>query len=152
MIGTIGTGSGLIAVFGGKSAKSGDSNAEPVAEGADVRSKCVLLATAVFIALLIVFLSKLESSLVGLVEQICRESAIGFGAAVLAHLLVLVCAVLLVWRTSKKINVNRYSLNFVYRNRLGRAFLGAARGTKRGADPFTQFDPRDNARMKRARL
>lgn len=45
-----------------------------------------------------------------------------------------------------KIDVNRFSMHGVYRNRLVRAFLGGARASRR-ADPFTDFDPADNHRM-----
>lgn len=45
-----------------------------------------------------------------------------------------------------RINVNRFSMHAVYRNRLVRAFLGSARQT-RAADPFTGFDPADNPRL-----
>jgi hypothetical protein len=45
-----------------------------------------------------------------------------------------------------RINVNRFSLHAVYRNRLVRAFLGSAR-PERTPDLFTGFDPRDNPRM-----
>jgi hypothetical protein len=45
---------------------------------------------------------------------------------------------------NRRVNVNRYSMHGVYRNRLTRAFLGAARGADRRPDPFTQFDPADN--------
>jgi hypothetical protein len=41
------------------------------------------------------------------------------------------------------VNVNRFSMHAIYRNRLTRAFLGSARD-KRDPDPFTGFDPRDN--------
>jgi hypothetical protein len=44
-------------------------------------------------------------------------------------------------------NVNRFSLNGFYRNRLAKAFLGAARGDTRSPDPLTGFDARDNIRM-----
>jgi hypothetical protein len=58
------------------------------------------------------------------------------------------------------INVNRFSLHALYRNRLVRAFLGSARNglypaddpakavALRGADPFTDFADADNLRMK----
>lgn len=46
---------------------------------------------------------------------------------------------------SRFVNINRFSLHSVYRNRLVRAFLGAAR--RRKPDPFTGFDPRDNPPM-----
>jgi hypothetical protein len=44
------------------------------------------------------------------------------------------------------VNVNRFSLNGFYRNRLVRAYLGASR-TDRNPDPFTGFSLDDNVRM-----
>jgi hypothetical protein len=44
---------------------------------------------------------------------------------------------------SLKIDVNRFSMHGVYRNRLVRAFLGGARADRK-EDPFTHFDPADN--------
>ncbi len=45
-----------------------------------------------------------------------------------------------------KIDVNRFSMHGVYRNRLVRAFLGGACAGRK-ADPFTDFDPADNHRV-----
>ncbi len=50
------------------------------------------------------------------------------------------------------VNVNRFSLHALYRNRLVRAYLGSARANavgrhKRDPDPFTGFDQTDNVRM-----
>jgi hypothetical protein len=45
------------------------------------------------------------------------------------------------------VNVNRFSLHALYRNRLVRAFLGSARATERHPDPFTGFDPSDDLLM-----
>jgi hypothetical protein len=46
------------------------------------------------------------------------------------------------------VNVNRFSLHAVYRNRLVRAYLGAARASQlRNPDAFTGFDLEDNVRM-----
>lgn len=45
------------------------------------------------------------------------------------------------------INVNRFSLHAVYRNRLIRGFLGSARGLGRQPDAFTGFDLADNIPM-----
>jgi len=42
------------------------------------------------------------------------------------------------------VNVNRFSMHALYRNRLVRAFLGSARAGARNPDPFTGFDPKDN--------
>ena len=49
------------------------------------------------------------------------------------------------------VNVNRFSLHALYRNRLVRAFLGSARATQSSSasrDPFTLFDQADNLHMK----
>jgi hypothetical protein len=46
---------------------------------------------------------------------------------------------------SHRININRFSLHALYRNRLIRAFLGASR--ERTPDPFTGFDEADSPRM-----
>ncbi len=48
----------------------------------------------------------------------------------------LLCVI--VWVT-QRVNVNRYSMHAVYRNRLTRAFLGPARGPARQPDPFTNL-------------
>jgi hypothetical protein len=48
------------------------------------------------------------------------------------------------------VNVNRFSLHGLYRNRLVRAYLGASH-TKRKPDPFTGFDAADNLRMHKLR-
>ena len=45
-----------------------------------------------------------------------------------------------------RVNVNRYSMHALYRNRLTRAFLGSAR-RQRQPDPFTGFDPADSPRL-----
>lgn len=48
------------------------------------------------------------------------------------------------------VNVNRFSLHGMYRNRLVRAYLGAS-NIQRKPDPFTGFDPSDNLRMHQLR-
>ena len=47
---------------------------------------------------------------------------------------------------SKAVNINRFSLHAVYRNRLVRGYLGAARQA-RFPDRFTSFDAEDNIRV-----
>jgi hypothetical protein len=44
------------------------------------------------------------------------------------------------------ININKFSLHAMYRNRLIRAYLGASR-LQRTPNPFTGFDPEDNIQM-----
>jgi hypothetical protein len=50
------------------------------------------------------------------------------------------------WIASYFVNINRFSLHAIYRNRLIRAYLGASR-QKRYPDLFTGFDVNDNIRM-----
>lgn len=54
--------------------------------------------------------------------------------------------VLLAAVASNYININKFSLHALYRNRLIRAYLGASRG-QRTPNPFTGFDPLDNLPM-----
>ena len=65
---------------------------------------------------------------------------------ILVQLAAMLVLLLLMWRLVKRINVNRFSMHGVYRNRLTRAFLGAVRPNRK-PDPFTRFDPADNPRM-----
>jgi hypothetical protein len=51
-----------------------------------------------------------------------------------------------VWLASYYVNINRFSLHAIYRNRLIRAYLGASRD-ERHPDRFTGFDDSDNVRM-----
>ncbi len=64
----------------------------------------------------------------------------------LAFLLVPIALAIIAYGMGRIVNVNRFSLNGFYRNRLVRAYLGAARAN-RDADPFTGFSLDDNVRM-----
>ena len=67
--------------------------------------------------------------------------------AIFGSLLIgLAVAVVLAWIASTCININRFSLHAVYRNRLVRAFLGASR-PQRNPDAFSGFDEDDNPPM-----
>jgi hypothetical protein len=60
--------------------------------------------------------------------------------------ILLVVALSVAFSLGRRINVNRFSMHAVYRNRLVRGFLGPARPA-RNPDPFTGMDPHDNPRM-----
>jgi hypothetical protein len=68
------------------------------------------------------------------------------GGHVLGDLILLAIAAALALTLGGHINVNRFSMHGVYRNRLVRAFLGTAR-RRRQPDDFTGLDPDDNPRM-----
>jgi hypothetical protein len=59
----------------------------------------------------------------------------------------LAAALALALGASYFVNINRFSLHALYRNRLIRAFLGASQVTTRRANPFTDFDERDNQKV-----
>ena len=55
---------------------------------------------------------------------------------------VVILLVLLSVYCGARININRFSLHGVYRNRLARAFIGTARPPEeRKPDAYTRFDP-----------
>ncbi|MFI5007969.1 MAG: hypothetical protein ACHQKZ_11040 [Solirubrobacterales bacterium] len=58
---------------------------------------------------------------------------------------------ILSWLLGFVVNVNRFSGQGFYRNRLVRAYLGAS-NPARDPDPFTGFDPRDDLRLHELRL
>jgi hypothetical protein len=52
------------------------------------------------------------------------------------------------WLALTFVNINRFSLHALYRNRIIRAFLGASRAPDRPLrNLFTDFDDADNPRM-----
>jgi len=53
-----------------------------------------------------------------------------------------ILAAFLSWR----VDINRFSMNLLYRNRLVRCYLGAS-NEHRGAQPFTGFDPADDVNL-----
>lgn len=65
---------------------------------------------------------------------------------VLIFLIVPVGFALASWLLGWVVNVNRFSAQGMYRNRLMRAYLGAS-NPERKPDPFTGFDPNDNLRL-----
>jgi hypothetical protein len=68
------------------------------------------------------------------------------GGNIWAALILLIIGLLLAFGLGRCINVNRFSMHAVYRNRLVRGFLGPTRRA-RNPDPFTGMDPGDNPRM-----
>jgi hypothetical protein len=61
-------------------------------------------------------------------------------------LIALAVIIVVAWFASYFVNINRFSLHALYRNRLVRAFLGASR-PRRHPDDFTDFDVKDNPRV-----
>jgi len=133
-----------------------------------VLDRAVRLAAPVFIACLVVLITLVTSLLmkgIGGLQGVFEGSAVGlrmpsdsWGHAILLHnsppwLVIEVAAAFaaLAGVLSLMININKFSLHSIYRNRLIRAYLGASRlkeyHQKRRPNQFTGFDPDDNLQL-----
>ena len=109
-----------------------------------------LVSVAAFIFAL--FLATILSLLDDQLDQRLGLSGAPWHEALAGGITVALCLIGLSVAVSWLVNINRFSLHAVYRNRLVRAFLGSARAhatPPRGktADPFTGFDLKDNPPM-----
>jgi hypothetical protein len=109
------------------------------------------IAVFLFVALALLAAGFFESWLAAIAaERICGSECSAETvpwSPLLGHIAVVAVLALWVVALGYVFNVNRFSLNGFYQNRLGRTFLGAARCGKRSPDPLTGFDARDNIRM-----
>lgn len=158
--------SGLVAVFGGRSGKTASAEQERRSGTSTVMKAgrslvkylpmgaIISLATAIFIVALLILFGRLEYALAGNLAagMTALDTRFGWGLSpwigmvVIAHVILFALVLGLIGLFGRRICVNRFSLHGFYRNRLARAFLGAARPT-REPDPFTGFDSGDNVRL-----
>lgn len=108
------------------------------------------VATPLFVVFLVVVLAIGVQHLLGVSStwRLSSETS-GEGDGYLGAgkiLIAIVSAILLAAFSSNYININKFSLHGLYRNRLIRAYLGASRG-QRTPNPFTGFDSLDNLPM-----
>src|SRR5262249_6463019 len=111
------------------------------------------IAAPIFVAALIIFFSAVLDKLLLDREMVISlrypDSQIGSANwwEIIIWLLVgLVIVIAIAWLPSRNVNINRFSLHAVYRNRLVRAFLGASRPVRQ-PDHFSGFDLGDNPLM-----
>lgn len=137
---------GIVAALIGKSTQTAAKPSKDKSSYTELASKIILaIAGPIFAAVLVVGISValdlllLDDSLVqGLTLHTWTIGYIAF------WLLVGVAATAFVaWVASRNVNINRFSLHALYRNRLIRAYLGASRQS-RLPDLFTGFDECDN--------
>jgi len=102
------------------------------------------LASALFLIALVIVLSSLLPSLLAAVAALFDWNV----HPIRTILATIILCVGMVGLIAYFVNVNRFSAHSLYRNRLIRAFLGAARGPaairSQTSDPFTGFDRMDN--------
>jgi hypothetical protein len=147
-----GTISGLVAVLMGSSAKSAATTARQAIERLPVTVTCSI-ATLVFLPLLAILLAGGARHALDAIERSLSPDYRYFLRPDLRLLVTSIACVgcfLSAVAMSWFINVNRFSLHAVYRNRLVRGFLGSARparpdvDARPDADSFTGFDSEDN--------
>ena len=146
----LGTLSGVFAAFSGSSQKTpANANARTPPPPATTRL-LVQVAGVVFLISVIIMLSW---GLRSLGQWLTGESHLFLDPmsweAWLQFLFLILGLVLLSVVASRPVNVNRFSLHGMYRNRLVRAYLGASNcsevgGQQRQPDPFTGFSLSDN--------
>jgi len=145
MVGAVGVLTGPGAALLGKSTAATAGREKDAVAGPRLSvTVIVALATAVFAAILFMILSIEGDALTNAFAPDTDTVEPRYRWIVdLAFLLVSLGVAL---KLGQRINVNRFSMHAVYRNRLLRAFLGTAR-KKRHPDAFTGIDPADNPRM-----
>ena len=141
--------SGIVVALLGKSSLTPATSESGQGDYAAKISNIVLaVAGPVFAAILIMVLSVLlDRFLLGgsLVDQL--QNALLSKKWIVVFLFVgFVIMTIVAAIASVTVNINRFSLHALYRNRLIRAYLGASR-RKRQPDRFTGFDTQDNVRM-----
>ncbi len=148
----VGFASGPIGAWLGRSAKSVGTKTSADAPGAAawtgmVREAAITLATLLFAVTLFMLLGELGAIIVARLGSLL-ETTSWLDHAWLIALVVIALLVALSLYCGARININRFSLHGVYRNRLARAFIGTARPpAERKPDAYTRFDPGDNLRM-----
>jgi len=137
---------GVIGALAGKSAETLAKADEKDPSAKAMAVKIVLaIAGPIFAAALVVGISvALDLLLFGdsLVQGLTART-LTTGYIVLWLLIGLLATGLVAWVANRNVNINRFSLHALYRNRLVRAYLGASR-QQRCPDKFTGFDEDDN--------
>lgn len=141
--------SGIITAWLGK---KGSGDAKPKLEkqpmSAIAKKIGMALAGPVFAVLLVVGIGVALDKLLlgGSLLNVLTKSDWSYWEIFGWLILGLAIAYVLAWIASRNVNINRFSIHALYRNRLVRAYLGATRQRRR-PDLFTGFDTGDNPDM-----
>ena len=139
---------GALAAWLGKNGKTGNRAKSDQKDGKSLVAEIgIAIAGPIFAIVLMICISVAldimllgDSLVVGLAKKIWSP---GYIFLWLAVGFIVTAAVALI--ASRNVNINRFSIHAIYRNRLVRAYLGASR-QERFPDLFTGFDAADNFR------
>ena len=154
VVGALGGVSGLVTALVGS--RDGTNASDAPANGSLVRRVALGAAAPLFTVIVVVTVAWAVAEL-GFYTAIRLERLVdalgytGYPSSLgdltpWAFVLVPIMLALIAYGMGHIVNVNRFSLNGFYRNRLVRAYLGASRAD-RNPDPFTGFSLDDNVRM-----
>jgi hypothetical protein len=138
---------GVSGIFGALSAMIGASSGSEVKPSRRrLAPKLLALGAVLFVLLIGMFFSFLVDEWVERSYNLTFDPA---GLPTLGKVAAIACATaILTLVMGKFVNVNRFSMHMMYRNRLVRAYLGASRMEgKRRPHRFTGFDDRDDLRL-----
>ena len=148
-IASVGGVSGIVTALLGKSGRTAAKKTSDKKSGSELAAEIVMaVAGPIFAAAFVLGLSiGLDALLLGdsLIDGL-RTNTLGTGFILVWLAVGFAVALAIEWIASKNVNINRFSLHAVYRNRLIRAYLGASR-QRRDPDLFTGFDIKDNVRV-----
>lgn len=135
--------------FGARLGWSGSTSGKPSSHS--LKEIVAKLAPFVFVAGLLVLLATGAHSLALTVNGLPLNDqrnwwAITAAVPSLSFLMLAIGLGLLTAFLSWRVDINRFSMNFLYRNRLVRCYLGAS-NEHREAQKFTGFDPEDDLRL-----
>lgn len=158
----------LVVLLGRNSKTAANENQQAEAKQSSIKELALALAAPVFVVIFLVALSLATSELIILLKKLLIKNPLSIDWHVtplpnslgveMGHLQVIhyssIRVVLVIFgiflfiglSMSVVININKFSLHSMYRNRLIRAYLGASRDV-RCPNPFTGFDPDDNIQM-----
>jgi hypothetical protein len=147
--GVAGVVSGLLTAYLGGSSKTPAKSSSKEQGGVTATASNVGLALAgpIFVAVLIVVLSAsldklLFADALAAKLQLIKDTASTYVILLWLGIGLLITAII-AWVASRTVNVNRFSLHALYRNRLIRCYLGAS-NEKRDPDLFSGLDFNDN--------
>jgi hypothetical protein len=148
-IASLGGGAGILTLAAGRSGSTPANSQKSAMSLAQIIDKAIqVLAAPMFAASLVILLSLLTDFLLfGILPMTFAEHVNYLRESTPMRLAVLFVSLLLVGAAASLcININKFSLHGMYRNRLIRAYLGASRYERR-PNCFTGFDPDDNLRL-----
>jgi hypothetical protein len=150
--------SGLAAVMLGKSGDTGSGQEGGKKDGSQPKTWSLRVAAPVFCVVILVLLAHLNAVLARAITGVATlldvppnlqrfQTTNVAGADWTVFFLLAVLLFLFGVGMGRFVNVNRFSLHGLYRNRLVRAYLGAS-NARRNPDPFTGFALDDNIKMR----